>query len=194
MAAQLRAARPRVVLHFHLCDAAVRAGYGTVRYDDGEPQTLAQLRDWLADTGCSVTVRPVRDPADVAPVDSYEIPQRIRDAVRLRNPAEVFPYGSATTATLDLDHTIPWVPIDRGGPPGQTAVGNLGPLTRAHHRVLTHGRWQRRQPDPGQYVYRTPHGRIYLVTNQGTLPLGSSAFAHAVWHAADRVDTEEEAA
>jgi hypothetical protein len=192
--AQRRAGRTRVVLHYHLADAAVRAGHGTVRAEHGQPHTLTQLRDWLADTGCAITIRPIRDPADVAPVDSYEIPQRIRDAVRLRNPAEVFPYGSATTATLDLDHTVPWVPIDRGGPPGQTAVGNLGPLTRAHHRVLTHGRWQRRQPDPGHYLYRTPHGHIYLVTNHGTQHLGTSAFAHAIWHAANRVDTEEEAA
>ena len=192
--AQLRVGRARVVLHYHLSDAAVRAGHGTVRPEHSEALTLDQLQQWLADTGCPVTVRPTFDPADVAPVDSYEIPQRTRDAVRLRNLADVFPYGSATTATLDLDHTIPWIPIDRGGPPGQTNIGNLGPLSRSHHRLLTHGRWQRRQPDPGRYLYRTPHGQIYLVTNQGTQHLGTSSFAHAIWHAANHVDTEEEAA
>ncbi len=36
-------------------------------------------------------------------------------------------------------------------------------------------------------------GPIYLVTNQGTLRLGTSPFAQAVWHSANYVDTEEEA-
>ena len=191
--AQLRAGRPRVVLHYHLADATLRRGVGLVRPGHGEPLTLRELHDWLADTGCSVTVRPVMDPAETAPVDAYEIPQWMRDAVKLRNLADVFPYGSCTSATMDLDHTIPWVPSSRGGSPGQTRPGNLGPVTRTHHRVLTHGRWQRRQPDPGTYLYRTPTGQIYLVTNQGTLRLGTSDFARTTWHSANYVDTEEEA-
>jgi hypothetical protein len=192
--AQTRAGRPRVVLHYHLSDAAVRSGHGMVRPEHGEPITLDELREWLADTGCTITVRPVVDPADVAAVDAYEIPLWMRDAVRLRNLADVFPYGSCTTATMDLDHTIPWRPVDEGGPPGQTRPGNLGPLTRAHHRAVTHGRWRRRQPDPGQYLFRTPTGTVYLVTNQGTQRLGSTDFAQAVWHAAEPTQTEEEAA
>ena len=136
--------------------------------------SLDQLQAWLAETGCAVTVRPVVDPADLAPVDAYEIPQWMRDAVRLRNLADVFPFGSCTTATMDLDHTIPWRPMEQGGPPGQTRRGNLGPFTRSHHRTVTHGRWRRRQPEPGQFVFRSPTGTIYLVTNQGTLRLGTS--------------------
>jgi hypothetical protein len=192
-APQLRAGRPKVVLVYHLADAAIRRGHGLVRPEHGEAVTLSELRQWLADTGCSVTVRPVLDPADTAPVDAYEIPQWMRDAVRLRNLADVFPYGSATTATLDLDHTLPWIPLNRGGPRGQTRPGNLGPYTRAHHRLLTHGHWQRRQPEPGTYLYRTPTGQTYLVTNQGTHRLGTTDFAQAVWHAAVHADTEEEA-
>jgi hypothetical protein len=164
------------------------------RPERGEPISLEELRDWLAETGCSITVRPALDPADVAPVDAYEIPQWMRDAVRLRNLADVFPYGSCTTATMDLDHTILWRAMDEGGPPGQTRTGNLGPFTRRHHRAITHGRWRRRQPQPGQYLFRSPTGTIYLVTNQGTLRLGSSAFAEAVWRAGDSSQTEEAAA
>ena len=69
--------------------------------------------------------------------------------MRLRNLADVFPYGSCTTATMDLDHTKPYLPMNRGGP-------------------------------PGQYLFRYH----YLVTNQGTLPLGQTAFAQAIWRAA----------
>ena len=192
--AQVRSGRPRVVLVFHLSDAAISRGHGMVRPEHGDPLSLDQLQAWLAETGCAVTVRPVVDPADLAPIDAYEIPQWMRDAVRLRNIADVFPFGSCTTATMDLDHTIPWRPMEQGGPPGQTRRGNLGPFTRSHHRTVTHGRWRRRQPEPGQFVFRSPTGTIYLVTNQGTQRLGTSPFAEAVWHAADRAQTEEAAA
>ena len=183
-AVDLRAARPKVVLPFHLSDVAVQAGHGMVRPEHGEPVMLAELREWLTGTGCRVSVQPVFDPADVAPVDAYEIPQRTRDAVRLRTVADVFPYGSCTTATMDLDHTVPYLPMDHGGPPGQTAVDNLGPMTRRHHRTVTHGRWGKRQPAAGQYVFRSPKGYVYLVTDHGTLPLGNTEFSRALWTAA----------
>ena len=154
------------------------------------PTPSAQLREWLADTGCQVTVQPVFDPADVAPVDAYEIPRRTRDAVRLRNLADVFPYGSCTTATMDLDHTKPYLPMDRGGPPGQTSLANLGPMTRHHHRAVTHGGWGKRQPAPGQFLFRSPLGYLYLVTNQGTLPLGRTTFAEAIWRAATDLNAD----
>jgi hypothetical protein len=180
------AARPRVVLHYHLSDTAIRDGHGTVRPDDqaGDPISLTQLHAWLTDTGCPVTVRPVWDPADIAPIDGYEISQRMREAVRMRRFADMFPYGTCTSASMDLDHTLAYLPLDQGGPPGQTRPDNLGPLARASHRAATHGRWQKRQPDPGTYLWRSPHGWIYLVTNHGTLSLGRTPYAHATWHAA----------
>jgi hypothetical protein len=176
--------RPRVVLHLHLSDAALRAGHGLVRPEHGEALALTQLKDWLTDTGCTITVQTIWHPAEEAAVDAYEIPHRIRDAVRIRNIADVFPYGSCTTATMDLDHTKPYLPMNRGGPPGQTSLENLGPMTRHHHRAVTHGHWQKRQPDPGTYLFRSPRRYIYLVTNQGTLTLGKTVFAHAIWRAA----------
>ncbi|MBB3325085.1 HNH endonuclease signature motif containing protein [Microlunatus antarcticus] len=179
--ADLRRARSRVVLHLHLTDGALRAGDGLVRPEHGDPLTLDQAREWLADTGCHVTVRPVVDPVETAPVDAYEIPYRLRDALFLRNPVDVFPFGQATSRTLDLDHTVPYVPLARGGPPGQTSVDNLGPLTRSHHRAVTFGGWRRRQPDAGTYVFRSPNGHVFVVTNQGTLNLGRTAFTDALW-------------
>ncbi|MGI3786378.1 MAG: DUF222 domain-containing protein [Janthinobacterium lividum] len=177
----LRRARPRVVLHLHLSDSTLRAGDGLVRPEHADPLTLDQLREWLADTGCHVTVRPVVDPVETAPVDAYEIPYRLREAMFLRNPVDVFPYGNATSRTLDLDHTTPYVVLDRGGPPGQTGMDNLGPFTRSHHRAVTFGTWQRQQPAPGTYVFRSPNGFVFLVTNHGTLSLGKTPFAHALW-------------
>jgi hypothetical protein len=185
-AAERRVGRPKVVLVFHLADAALRASRGLVRPEHGEAMALDQLRTWLAETGCTVTVRPTWRPADGAPVDSYEIPQRLRDAVRLRDLTDVFPFGSCTSATMDLDHTRSYQPMNRGGPPGQTGLDKLGPMTRHHHRVVTHGRWQKAQPSPGQFVYRSPAGRVFLVTGNGTQPLGTTKFAKRVWRAANR--------
>ncbi len=123
-------------------------------------------------------------PAEVEPVDGYEIPYRVRYAVQLRNPADTFPYGTTVGTSLDLDHTVPYLLIDEGGPPGQTRPGNLGPLTRTPHRAATVGRWHRRQPQPGTFLWRSPHGWVYVVTNQRTQALGNTGFVHAVWHAA----------
>ncbi len=110
--------------------------------------TLGQVRRFLADTACQVRVQPVIDPEDTPPVDSYEIPRRIREAMFLRMPASCFPYA-ARTQRMDLDHTKPYLPLGRGGPPGQTGVHGLGPLGRTEHRIKTHSRWRVRQPEPG---------------------------------------------
>ena len=183
---------PRVVLHFHLSDTALTAGHGVVRPEHDGPTSLDQMRAWLAETGCPVTVRPVLDPAGLAAVDAYETPLLMREALLARNPAEVFPFGAAVRRTLDLDHSVPYVPPERGGPPGQTGLHNLGPLARSHHRAVTHGHWLRRQPEPGTYVFRSPHGYVFVVTNQGTLTLGCGHFAADVWRRARREPTQEQ--
>ncbi|HEX5882629.1 MAG TPA: DUF222 domain-containing protein [Actinomycetota bacterium] len=181
--ADRNASRPRVQIVFHLTDEAVRARQGVVRTDAG-PITLDELRQFLTDTDANITIRPVFDPAAVAAVDSYEIPLELRRAMDVRNPASVFPYSSSSGRT-DFDHTRPW---RRGGPPGQTSLGNLGPLTRPEHRAKTVGGWQARQPEPGIYLWRSPHGWIALTTNQGTLMLGTSPYAQKLWHDAAPIE------
>jgi hypothetical protein len=93
--------------------------------------------------------------------------------------ADVFPFGTCLSPNMDLDHTERYVPMDYGGPPSQTRLGNLGPMDRPGHRAVTHGGWQKHQPEPGYYVPRSPTGYIYLVTNQGTLTLGRTSFSAA---------------
>jgi hypothetical protein len=128
-------------------------------------------------------VQPIIDPQDVPPVDGYEIPRRIREAMFLRMPASCSPYATKTQR-MDLDHTKPYIPLARGGPPGQTGVHNLGPLSRLEHRIKTHSRWQVRQPEPGVWIWRSPHRTYYLVTNTGTQHLGDGSFARRIWKAA----------
>lgn len=116
-------------------------------------------------------VSPVIDLAGQEPVDSYEIPARHRQAVRLRTPADCFPYA-ANLAPGDLDHTVAY---RHDGTPGQSRMDNYSPLGRFHHRVKTHGRWQVQQPFDGIYVWRDPHGATYVVDHTGTRRTGTPA-------------------
>ena len=134
------------------------------RVEDHGPVTEDWVRAVLG-PHARFTIRPVFDPLGQTPVDAYEVPERHRRAVRLMTPADCFPYGSSLDANQEVDHTVPY---DPGGPPGQSRIGNYGPLTRTHHRIKTHGRWHVEQPFPGIYVWRDPHGGHYLVDHTGT--------------------------
>jgi hypothetical protein len=177
-------ARPRAVVYVHLSGEALTTSTGLARVEKVGPVLLSRLRTLLGDR-CQISLKPVIDlPAGHAPVDAYEIPASLREQLLLRQPADVFPYAAAVNRSIDIDHTIPYLSPDRGGPPGQTSIGNLGPLVRRHHRLKTHGGWQVRQPEPGTWLWRSPHQRIYLVNATGTHPLGDTPFAEAIWHAA----------
>jgi len=176
--------RPPAVLYVHVSEESfTRDQAGVARFEGVGPVTVGQARRFLGDH-CTVTIQPVIDVANERTADRYEIPIRLREAVRLRTPADVFPWGTTLSRGTDLDHTIAYQPLDRGGGPGQTSLSTLGPLSRAHHRVKTHSRWRVRQPSPGTYLWRAPHGHLYLVTAAGTQPLGHTPFAQAVWPAA----------
>jgi hypothetical protein len=51
-----------------------------------------------------------------------------------------------------------------------------------------HGGWQARQPEPGTWLWRSPHRRIYLVNATSTHPLGNTEFAQSIWRAASPPD------
>ena len=182
-------ARPRAVVYVHLSEAALSAGRGIARVEDIGPVLLTRLGQLLGDQ-TQILLKPVIDVNEVpAPVDSYEIPDRIRHHLRLRQPVDVFPYAAGPSTgsgrRMDLDHTLRFIPPGPGGPPGQTGIGNLSPLTRYHHRVKTFGRWRVRQPEPGPRIWQSPEKRIFLVNATGTHQLGPSDHAHQIWRAAN---------
>jgi len=179
---ELNACRTRAVVHVHVTDQTLIDQHGVLRTEHG-PITVDQFRRWFTDADPNLTIRPVLDPAEVAPVDAYEIPLAMREAVHTRHPASIWPHSPATTMTsrLDLDHLSPY---RKNGPPGQTAVDRLGPLARSEHRPKTIANWQVRHPDDRCYLWRSPHDIISLVTDQGTLLLGNSPWAQSVWHTA----------
>jgi hypothetical protein len=164
--------RPRTVLYLHLAAEALTGhpGARVARTRDLGPIGLDQLRDWLGTD--TVVLTPVRDPASHPAVDRYELPGSLIEAIELREPYETFPYGTLPSHRADKDHTIPYRPPDHGGPPGQTTLTNLGPLSRRHHRAKTHGGFTCHQPHPGTYLWRTPTGHWYRVDHTGTTALG----------------------
>lgn len=162
--------RGRTIVHVHLAAGTlVDPTSGVARIEGFGPLSTASLPEFL--TGSHVTVRPVVDDAEVAPVDSYEIPERIRDAVHRRTPKEMFPYSGRSSRGLDLDHVEPYrrdYRRDYIEEKFQTAVDNLIPLSRRAHRGKTLMAWQVVRTDSGHLVWKSPLGRRYTVMPDGT--------------------------
>ncbi len=172
------------MIYVHLSEESISAGRGVARVEEVGPVLLPRLRFLLGDR-CSISLKPVIDlPAGHLPVDSYEIPTRLREQLQLRYPTDMFPYAATVSRRLDMDHTIAYRRPASGAPPGQARIGNLGPHVRRHHNYKTNGGWQVRQPEPGIWLWRSPHRRIYLVNAAGTHPLGDSGYAQKMWRAA----------
>jgi hypothetical protein len=163
---------PAATLYVHMSLAAFRTRTGVARAEDGiGPITVQQAAEFLAHT--NVSIKPVIDLTDQRAVDCYETPSWMREAVHLLRPRSVYPYSGNLSRRKDLDHPIPYVPPDDGGPPGQTDPYRMGPLGRHEHRVKTHARgWRHLNPLPGVYLWRTPHGYWYRVDPHGTHALG----------------------
>jgi hypothetical protein len=139
----------------------------TVARVANRPISVAAVKSWLNLTNASVVVRPVLDLAGDQPVDSYEIPDRIRRQVTLRDHHCGFPYCTKPSARCDLDHVVPYA---QGG---QTSSANLAPASRGHHRLKTAGRAHYRILHPGTYYWTLPSG-TYLVDATGTYQLTGS--------------------
>ncbi|ABL81536.1 DUF222 domain-containing protein [Nocardioides sp. JS614] len=173
---------PQVCLYVHTyADPGAdrtQSSEGIVRVEGHGPVTQEWVRRFLG-PHARFTIRPVLDLAGQAPVDSWEIPDRHRRAVHLMTPADTFPFASCTSPGMQVDHTIPY---HQGGVSG---VGNYGPMTTLHHRIKTHGAgWQVKQPFPGIYMWRDPHGGFYLVDHTGTrrLPGTRRPLVVELWH------------
>ncbi len=169
---------PTCVLHVHASAETVTSGAGVVRVEEIGPMVGEQVRSWLTGEHGGTTpgvgrmrirVQPVLDPDRVAPVDRYEVPVTMRQAVEELQPYSPFPYATTASRRCDQDHVDPYRP---DGPDGQTRVANLQPLGRRHHRVKTFGSWQVTEAERGAYWWRTPTGHWFHVGPAGTRPIG----------------------
>ncbi|HWI42805.1 MAG TPA: HNH endonuclease signature motif containing protein, partial [Nocardioides sp.] len=158
----IASARRKAEVHVHLTDTALTGSNGVGRNDaTNSPVLVEQIRQWLQSCG-SIIVRPVIDLAGHVPVDSYEIPDRLRRQVELRDHHCAFPGCNRRASACDLDHAIPH---DSGGP---TCPCNLVPLCRRHHRAKTHSDWTYTIIQPGSYLWTSPTGRRFRVDHTGT--------------------------
>ena len=129
--------------------------------------TTQLLTDWLtrfAAAGTKITLRPVLDLNSDAAVDQHDPPDAMRETVVLRDAHCVFPGCGRDSRSCDLDHITEYLPMEDGGPPGQTRPGNLAPLCRTHHRAKTHTAWHYKRLDDGSYEWTAPTGHQYRVT------------------------------
>jgi hypothetical protein len=98
----------RAVLHVHLSDAALGGGAPVGRWEDQQvPVSTHQIKEWLQTPGTSVIVKPVIDLKDHVPVDSYEIPDRLKERVRLRDHHCRYPWCGRRAINCDTDHAQP---------------------------------------------------------------------------------------
>ncbi|WP_183099419.1 HNH endonuclease signature motif containing protein [Nocardioides pelophilus] len=154
--------KAELILHLNAAHSAATADSAVARCANTRtPLAPEQIKTWLGTPGTSVIVRPVIDLNGHQPVDSYEIPDRIRRQVTLRDHHCVFPHCTRPAESCDLDHIVPH---DEDGP---TCQCNLAPTCRGHHRMKTAGRAHYRILTPGTYLWTLPSG-TYLVDPTGT--------------------------
>jgi hypothetical protein len=172
-------------LYLHLTPADLQpdtgAGTGAGTIEKLGAATTDLLTDWLrrhTTAGGTIRIRPVLDLSSDLAVDRHDPPEAMRELVVLRDPHCVFPGCARDSRSCDLDHITEYIPLEDGGPPGQTRPSNLAPLCRTHHRVKTHTAWtyKRHDPDPDEcglgstYTWTSPTGHQHDVTTHTRRP------------------------
>lgn len=149
-----------------LADLAVHGITGPVHAGRYGSATSDLVKEWVSawlGPEVKVTVRPaydLSDPTSIRPVDGHDPPEQMAWYVRLRDPFCVFPGCTRPSSRCDLDHIEAYLPLEDGGPPGQTHPDNLAPLCRGHHRAKTHARFSYQRLPDGGYRWTTPTGRV----------------------------------
>ena len=108
--------KTELILHLSATDQTV-GRFGNTR----TPISVEQIKTWLNLPNTSVVVRPVIDLNGDQPVDSYEIPDRIRFQVSERDHHCVFPYCHRPVESCDLDHIEPYADAARQRPGAATS-------------------------------------------------------------------------
>jgi hypothetical protein len=167
-----------VMIHAHF-DASM-SGEQTVfgptgRMENGQRLVLLdQVRAWCADTRTKITIKPVIDLNTQLTAHGYDIPDRIREQVQLRDRTCVFPRCTRPARACDIDHVIAYdhdAEAEGRPQPGPTSTGNLACLCRFHHRLKTHSPWTYRMVKPGVFEWTSPHGHRYRRDHTGTTDL-----------------------
>ncbi|WP_408898110.1 HNH endonuclease [Nocardioides sp. R1-1] len=156
----------KVELNVHITDTTLTGDNPVGRWEQGNgPLSSEQIREWLQAHDTTITIRPVIDLADHLPVTGYEVPDRHKRAVALRDHTCRFPRCTRPATRCDIDHSQPHA---QGG---VTCPCNEVPLCRRHHRAKTHSAWHYDTLTPGTYLWTSPHGHAFRVDHRGTHPI-----------------------
>ncbi len=175
-----------VVLHAHF-DAATNttaAGEQTVFGPTGRMEErqrlilLDQLKSWCGDSRTKVTIRPVIDLNAHLTAPGYDIPDRIREQVILRDRDVRVPVVHQTGSRLRRRPRHRLRPRRRQQKadhnPGPRRRRNLAALCRFHHRLKTFTAWRYRVTGPGCFEWTSPHGHHYRRDTTGTTPINGA--------------------
>lgn len=161
----------------------VTVSVGTLRSADGA-DGVAHLAGYGLVLFCAVAgiveeadVRVVRVDAEGIPIGDAGATDRYRPSAELvrevvaRDRTCRFHGCSVAAERCDIDHIAPFDP-DRPAHL-QTVASNLQALCRHHHRLKTHGGWYAsRDPMSGATLWRSPTGRVHIVSPDPVLPAG----------------------
>ena len=128
-------------------------------------------RSWCGDSRTKVTIKPVIDLNAELSTPAYEIPDRIREQIVLRDRTCVFPWCTRPARRCDVDHIVEYdhdAEAEGRPQPGPTTTSNLAALCRYHHRLKTFTAWTYRMAAPGIFEWTSPHGHRYRRDRTGT--------------------------
>ncbi|WP_165354318.1 HNH endonuclease signature motif containing protein [Nocardioides glacieisoli] len=167
-----------VVLHAHFPAESVgeQTVFGPIgRLEEGQRLVLLdQLQSWCGDSRTKITIKPVIDLNAHLTAPGYDIPDRIRDQVILRDRTCVFPWCTRPARGCDVDHVIAYdhdAAAEGQAQPGPTTSANLACLCRFHHRLKTHTAWRYRMVAAGVFEWTSPHGHRYRRDHTGTVTI-----------------------
>lgn len=148
-----------VDLHLNLTDLVRGAGGATDQLGDIPLSLIAEL---ISRAGKFV-IHPILDLNEDWAVDGYQIPEKMRRVVNLRNPCVTVPYSDRPSAGpgIDQDHIVEH-------PEGETSTSNLTPLDRRGHRIKTFGGHTHTRVRTAVTQWTTPLGQTFYVTPHGT--------------------------
>jgi hypothetical protein len=173
------------VAALHLTESNL-LGLDPVATDADQRAHLDQvIRQWVGRHDVALTVKSVRHcggtaggcadcPAEIdcdnhpsRALTTYEPSPLDREIVELRERTCVHPHCTRPTRRCDCDHVTPF---DSGGVTCPKC--GLAPLCRHHHRLKTLAGWRYwKLGPPGTYLWRDPHGLLYLRSRAGTCSL-----------------------
>ena len=127
--------------------------------------------DPVDDTASAIAAaaRPSGDPPEQS-AGGYRPSERQQDYVRALWGSCMFPHCDVPAWDCDIDHNKAYNHVNPadGGP---TAVENLGPFCRKHHRGKTFGGWELTRHEDGTLTITSRLGMTYPVAATGPIPL-----------------------